>query len=146
MITCTFEDGGQAPLRHAVVDVVVFKEGKILLVKRAQHMVDGGKWALVGGFVDRDETIEQAAEREVFEETGWRVEKLTRVAVLDSPDRALDRQDISFVYTCQAVVQEGEPDDESEEVSWFTMAELPPKSEMAFDHYETLQSILTTRG
>lgn len=56
MITCTFEDGGRGKLRHAVVNAIILKENKILLVKRSPKITEGGKWGLVGGFMDRDET------------------------------------------------------------------------------------------
>jgi len=70
MITCTFENGNRASLRHVVVDNLVLQGDRILLVKRAVQLIEGGKWGLVGGFVDRDETIRQAAAREIMEETG----------------------------------------------------------------------------
>ena len=45
------------------------KELKILMVKRADHPFIG-QWAIPGGFVDINESMEEAAERELFEETG----------------------------------------------------------------------------
>ena len=51
------------------VDMVIFCEGKVLLIKRANHpFID--TWALPGGFVEMNETCEQAASRELMEETG----------------------------------------------------------------------------
>lgn len=51
------------------VDMVIFCENKVLLIKRANHpFID--TWALPGGFVEPDETCEQAASRELMEETG----------------------------------------------------------------------------
>ena len=51
------------------VDMVIFCENKVLLIKRANHpFID--TWALPGGFVEPDETCEQAATRELLEETG----------------------------------------------------------------------------
>ena len=63
MITCAFEDGHPARLRHVVVHAVVEREGALLLVRRAAHLLEGGKWGLPGGFVDRDETVAQGALR-----------------------------------------------------------------------------------
>lgn len=51
------------------VDMVIFCENKVLLIKRANHpFID--TWALPGGFVEMTETCEQAASRELMEETG----------------------------------------------------------------------------
>ena len=55
MLTCTFEDGNKNSLRHVVVDTIVCKDGKVLLVKRIGKLLEGGKWGLVGGFVERDD-------------------------------------------------------------------------------------------
>ena len=71
MINCEFENGNKASLRHVVVDNLVLKDGKILLVKRTGKLLEGGKWGLAGGYVDRDETVKEAAKREILEETGY---------------------------------------------------------------------------
>ena len=138
MITCAFEDGAQANLRHAVVDTIVFNKDKtkVLLVKRAKTLHTGaGLWAIPGGYVDRDETTEEAAEREVLEETGHELVSVEFTKFIDNPNRLGDtRQNIAFVYTGVAGKQVGQPDDESEEVRWFDLNNLPGESEFAFDH------------
>ena len=102
MIVCEFEDGGKSKLRHVVVDTIVTRGNQILLVKRIKTISEGGKWGLVGGFIDRNETIKQAAAREVFEETGWRIENLKLLRLKDWPDRLHeDRQNISFCSLLQ---------------------------------------------
>ena len=140
MITCLFEDGAKASLRHTVVDTLVFKDSKLLMVKRAARMLQGGKWGLVGGYADRDETLVQAARREIMEETGWQVGDLTLLAVVDNPNRPKeDRQNIAFVYFCEATEKTGEPDDESDEQKWFAMDSLPPSEQIAFDHSDHIE-------
>ncbi|MCH1439573.1 MAG: NUDIX domain-containing protein [Rubripirellula sp.] len=52
------------------------QQGELLLVRRAREP-GKGKWGLPGGFVDRDETIEQALSREVLEETNLHVSEAT---------------------------------------------------------------------
>lgn len=139
MLTCTFEDGGQASLRHAVVDTLVLKDGQLLMAKRAARLLEGGKWGIIGGYIDRDETIAQAAAREVYEETGWEIKDLTLLTVIDNPARGgEDRQNISFLFFCQGVRQTGQPDDESDEIRWYPLNQLPPRDQIAFDHADSV--------
>lgn len=101
MIICTFEDGGDAKLRHVVVDGIVLNAARdsVLLVKRAPHLSNGGKYGLIGGFLNRDETLEQGILREVLEETGYEGTVAKLLKVIDNPARhGEDRQNVSFVY------------------------------------------------
>lgn len=141
MITCTFEDGGTGKLRHTVVDNIVIKDSQILLVKRAERLQEGGKWAFPAGFMDRDESAKQTALRETMEETGWEIDGLQLFMINDSPHRRHeDRQNISIVFMCKAVRQTGEADDESDEVRWFPLDALPSKEELAFDHFDMIEA------
>lgn len=140
MITCTFENGNKASLRHVTVDVLVLQDDKVLLVKRAEKLLEGGKWGLIGGFVDRDENLIQAAEREIHEESGYRVKDMTFLCVRHNPDRPHeDRQNISFVFFCTAVAKEGESDWEVTDQQWFTFDNLPEKGMIAFDHIKNIE-------
>ena len=140
MINCEFENGNKVSLRHVVVDNLVIKDGKILLVKRTKKLLEGGKWGVVGGFVERDETIKQAAAREILEETGYGVKDITLLRVIDLPDRpGEDRQNITFVSFCTAGEKIGSADDESETQEWFDLSSMPPKEEFAFDHYGDIE-------
>ncbi|MGI8419400.1 MAG: NUDIX hydrolase [Candidatus Levyibacteriota bacterium] len=135
MITCIFEKGTKAHLRHAVVDVLVLKEDKILLVRRTKRLLEGGKWGLVGGYVERTENLQEAAEREIFEETGYKIRDLTLLTIRHNADRPHeDRQNISFVFFCKALEKEGTADGESDERRWFGFDELPSEENLAFDH------------
>jgi len=59
MINCTFENGNKASLRHVVVHAIVEMDGKLLLIKRSNELLEGGKWSLPSGFLDRDETAQE---------------------------------------------------------------------------------------
>ncbi len=140
MISCSFENGHKASLRHVVVDNLVLQGDRLLLVKRADKLSEGGKWGLVGGFVDRDETIKQAVAREIMEETGYEVADITLFRIIDTPNRPNeDRQNIAFVHLCAAGQRTGTPDWESTEVRWFPLSALPQEREFAFDHYSNIR-------
>src|SRR5207249_10187281 len=95
MIHCFFESGTRALLRHVVVHAVVEKNGALLLVRRAAHLMEGGKWGLPGGFLDRDETLSQGVLRELREETGWEGAVASLLRVNSKPDRPHeDRQNV----------------------------------------------------
>ena len=138
MIHCTFENGAKASLRHVVTDAIVIKNDKILLVKRSPQLVEGNKWALIGGFVERDEILKNTVAREVPEETGYNVSDITLFTIRDNPIRHENRQNISIVFICKGGKKIGEPDWETTDVKWFTFDKLPKKEEFAFDHYEIL--------
>lgn len=140
MITCKFENGNEASLRHVTVDALVMKDGKILLAKRTNKLLEGGKWGLLGGFVNRDETLKEAVAREVMEESGFKIEDINLLTVRDNPDRPKeDRQNISFVYFCRALEKVGESDWEVDDLQWFDLDDIPSEEEIAFDHYQDIQ-------
>src|SRR3972149_4724601 len=141
MINCTFEDGGKATLRHVTVGAIVLnrEKNKILLGKRAPRLTNGGKYNLIGGFLDRNETTSQVVLREVLEETGYRAKIISLFRINDSPNRSKeDRQNVDFAFIVEAQNKVGEMDDESSEVKWFDLNDLPREEEFAFDHFETI--------
>ncbi|NTU47116.1 NUDIX hydrolase [Candidatus Roizmanbacteria bacterium] len=145
MIHCTFENDSPALLRHVTVDVVLFSQDKtqVVLVRRAPFLSNPNKLAVPGGYLDRDETLEQGALRECKEETGYRAKLISLFQIIDAPDRPQeDRQNISFVFLGIAEELVAHPDNESSEITWYNLDKLPDKNEFAFDHYELLQSVL----
>ena len=144
MIHCEFENGNKGSLRHATVNALVLKDNKILLGLRGtlngKPILESGKWGLLGGFMDRDETLKQAIEREIMEESGWRVENLKLLTIIDRPDRPCeDRQNLSFVYIADAKEKIQEHDEEVSKLEWFDLDNLPEEDLIAFDFYESLQ-------
>ena len=147
MITCTFEDGGKAALRHVVVHAIVEREGKLLLVKRAPRLLEGGKWSLPSGFLDRDESASQAALRELREETGWEGKIVSLFFIKTDPNRPHeDRQNVSFYFLVTAIQKVGEEDSESTDVLWISIADLPPLDSLAFDHGEAIEKYLAYKS
>jgi len=146
MIKCTFENGNKANLRHVVVDAICLKDNKILLVKRGPKYSNPGKYALPGGFLNRDETADNAVIRELKEETGYSGKITKLIKVLDDPNRINeDRQNVSFIYLVEVGEKTGKHDDEIDSVHWFELTGLPPKEYFAFDHYYILESYLKSK-
>ena len=144
MINCTFENGNKASLRHVVVQAIVEKNRKLLLVKRAEHLVEGGKWGLPSGFLDRDETASQGMLRELKEETGWDGEIISLFSINTNPDRGndLERQNVPLTFIVKLIKKTGKPDHESSAVSWISIENLPKAKDLAFDHAETIKLYL----
>ncbi|KKR33197.1 MAG: ADP-ribose pyrophosphatase [Candidatus Gottesmanbacteria bacterium GW2011_GWC2_39_8] len=143
MITCNFENGNKAALRHVVADGIVIRGNEILLVKRSIKHSEAGKYGLPGGFLDRDETVKEGIIREVLEETGYKcaVDNLFRIN--DNPERpAEDRQNVEFVFLLSVLGKTGKSDDEVSGVYWFDLDKLPSPERFAFDHYQTLELYL----
>jgi ADP-ribose pyrophosphatase YjhB (NUDIX family) len=146
MITCTFENGNKASLRHVVVHAIIEKDGKLLLAKRTGDLLESGKWSLPSGFLDRDETAAQGIVREVKEETGWDTEIISLFQIVTRPDRPHeDRQNVSFTYIVKPIAETGERDAENSKVEWITIDHLIPFEDFAFDHGESIKLYLQYR-
>ena len=140
MISCTFENGNQAALRHLVADILILKGNKVLLVKRTAKLQEGGKWGLPGGFLERDETLYEGIQREALEETGWELKDIILFRINDSPNRPHEghRQNVDCIFVSTARKKVGEADWESDEQKWFPLTDLPPDNQIAFDHADSL--------
>jgi 8-oxo-dGTP diphosphatase len=142
MIKCTLENGDKVFLRHAVVDAVIIENNKILLVRRAEKSYEfPGKLALPGGYIDFDETVEQAVLREVQEETGYKAKVVKFLKYIDNPKRT-ERQTISFLFLLKPLKKVSESDNEVSEIKWFDINKLPPKEDFAFDHLKIIHDFL----
>lgn len=109
------------------VAVVIERDGEILLGKRGANTREPGKWSFPAGFVERGEVVEQAAAREVFEETGLRVEIGPMLGFFSREGETV----ALAVYAATGFSGEPVASDDLEALAWFTMAGLP---ELAFPH------------
>ena len=122
------------------VDAVVFgyESGviSVLLIKRKYEPYKG-KWAIPGGFVLDDESLEEAVQRELVEETGVKINYLEQLYTFGKPNRDPRGRVISVAYV--GLVRPNTfkifASTDAEEVEWFTINELP---ELSFDHKEIL--------
>ena len=115
------------------VDVILFREGSVLLVARRNPPFG---WALPGGFVDYGESAEEAARRELAEETGLQAKSLSLLGVYSAPGRDPRFHTLTVVYTAKA---DGEPTagDDAKAVEWWPTSQLP--DDMAFDHRQIVR-------
>ena len=119
------------------VDVVIFtlqdRTLHVLLVKR-KHWPFEGRWAIPGGFVNMNESLELAARRELEEETGVRNIYLEQLYTFGDPKRDPRTRVISVAYIAlvSADTQTLRVSDESTDVRWFPVRALP--GPLAFDH------------
>jgi len=143
MLVCEFEDGGKAKLRHVTVHALVIRDNKLLLVKRSEKIIEGGKWGLPSGYTNRNERIEEAVLRELKEETGWDGKVISLFRINSEPHRPNDaeRQNIALEFLIEPIGETGEPDWEQSEVKWFNLEEIN-LDEMAFDHGDTTNLLI----
>ncbi|MCA9970761.1 MAG: NUDIX hydrolase [Anaerolineales bacterium] len=127
------------------VDVVIFSlaadDLKVLLIKR-KHKPFAGMWAIPGGFVRMHESLEEAAVRELAEETNVTDVYMEQLYTFGQPDRDPRTRVITVAYF--ALVPHDaihhRPGDDAAETGWFSMFQLP---ELAFDHHDILDYALT---
>ncbi|MGE0705147.1 MAG: NUDIX domain-containing protein [Vicinamibacterales bacterium] len=110
----------------AVGTIIRSESGRIVLVRRAIEP-GYGKWVFPGGYVDRGESILDAAVREAREECGLDVELEGLVNIYSYPGASL----VVIVYAARAIGGSLAVDDESLEASEFT-ADAIPWPELAF--------------
>lgn len=141
MIECIFENGNKASLRHVTVGVILVNDkGEVLLVKRAPHLINGNKYAVPGGFLDRDETTEQAALRELKEETGYDGKIKFLFQIIDNPDRPKEtRQNVHFQYIAELTGGSKMDNNEVASIDWVPLDSLPSQEDRAFDHIESIE-------
>jgi 8-oxo-dGTP diphosphatase len=120
-------------------DVVIFRlqaeQLETLLVRRANPPFKD-KWAIPGGFVQPNEALDEAARRELAEETGLQDIYLEQLYTFGDPKRDPRGRVVTVAYFAllpsSAVAQAG---DDAAEVGWFVLDALP---ELAFDHAEII--------
>jgi len=113
---------------------------EILLIKRKDPPFEG-HWALPGGFMEMEETLEEAARRELMEETGIRAAELIRFDTYDKPGRDPRGRTITQVFVMIWKAEMGMPEAGSDAagLQWFGLHLLP---ELAFDHKEIVGDVI----
>ena len=127
------------------VDVVMMslrqRDLQVLLVKRRSWPFEG-MWAIPGGFINMDESLEAAAKRELKEETSVQDVYLEQLYTFGDPHRDPRTRVITVVYF--ALLDSDrlhvKAADDAVNVGWFSVYQLPP---LAFDHDGIIQYALS---
>ena len=126
------------------VDAVIFSKSdeglNVLLIRRSKEPFKDC-WAFPGGYVNIEETIDNAVNRELEEETNLSNISLTRFDIFDAIDRDPRERTVSvayygFINGSNMPVKAG---DDAKDAKWFSVKNLP---ELAFDHSIILKKIL----
>lgn len=120
--------------RDTVVDLVIQAEGHVLLVFRARDP-QAGSWALPGGYVDWDETVEEAAVREAAEEAGLSI-SVEDIAFVNYYSEPTGRQNVKLAFSTTiprriAIDDLSKQDTEVAKLKWWPIDDLP---QLAFNH------------
>lgn len=119
------------------VDVIIRIRGGIILIKRKNNPFKG-KWAVPGGFIKEGETVEEAAHREVKEETGLEIVLEKLLGVYSDPDRDPRGHVVSICFTARKSGGELKPATDAVNVKIFKDI---PWSKLAFDHDKILSDV-----
>ncbi len=132
------------PRPSVTVDIALFRRGKkgrleVLLIKRARPPFKG-QWAFPGGFVDQDESLEDAAARELQEETGLTQIHCEQLGAFGDPGRDPRGHTVSVAFMA---LLDGEyapqASDDAADAAWHSARRPPP---LAFDHKKILRLAL----
>ena len=117
---------------------LIVRDEKILFQRRT----DNGKWGLIGGLLEMNETYEEAAIREIREETGLEVRLESFLGIFHNHNMVWSNGDaahvISAMYTAGIISGEPRIDEESYELRFFGKDEIPAL--FAEDHIAALNA------
>lgn len=123
------------PTRPVTVDCVIFHGESVVLIRRG-HEPFKDYYALPGGFVDVNETVEEACRRETLEETGLVVSNLRLVGVYSDPSRDTARHTVAIAFLGEADLSRLKAGDDAAHVDLVSEWRTLP---LAFDHREIIQ-------
>ena len=132
------------PRPSVTVDCVVFgldeEDLKVLLIQRGQEPFKG-RWALPGGFVRMEESLEDAARRELAEEAGVRPGLLEQLYTFGEPGRDPRGRVITVAYFALVKLTDHKVQaaTDASQAAWFSVWDMP---KLAFDHAEVVATAL----
>lgn len=129
------------PRAALTVDIVVFAldedDLQVMLIQRDLPPFEG-QWALPGGFVHVDETLDEAARRELAEETGLVDIYLEQLYTFGQVDRDPRERVVTVAYYALVNLagHNVRASTDARNAAWFPVSDLPP---LAFDHLQILE-------
>lgn len=104
--------------------VVINDQDQVLMLYRHRFITDTWNWEIPAGFVDHEEKPEEAAAREVEEETGYRPSSLSELAYIE-PIAGITNA-VHHVFLARASEKVGEPTDtiEADKIDWIPLADI----------------------
>ncbi|MDQ2685920.1 MAG: NUDIX hydrolase [Thermoproteota archaeon] len=128
------------------VDIIIQKESKILLIKRKKDPFKN-MMALPGGFVNEGETVEEAAKREIREETSLEIRLLDILGVYSDPNRDPRKHIMTTVFVGEIESSkdvEAVAGDDASDVVWLDLESIE-KHVFGFDHKKIINNYLKWR-
>lgn len=114
------------------VDLIVLQDGRVLLIRRGGHPALG-KLAVPGGFVEPNETVEEAAVRELEEETGITDTVMKQLCVRSKPDRDPRCRIITVPFLVHAAHPEQfRAGDDADDAAWWEIDAEDKSRELLF--------------
>ena len=117
---------------------LIVQDGKILFQRRS----DNGRWGLIGGLLELNETYTQGALREIREETGLEVELESFLGIFHNHHMVWSNGDkahtVGAFFTAHIVSGTPRPDEESLELRFFAREEIPEL--FAEDHAAAIEA------
>ncbi|WP_105970339.1 NUDIX hydrolase [Streptomyces geranii] len=111
-------------LRHLAVAAVVNDRQEVLMMWRHRFITDSWAWELPMGLVEEGESPEEAAAREVLEETGWRPGPIKPLIYAEPANGITDSQ--HHVFRADGATYDGPPTEknESDRIEWIPLSEV----------------------
>ncbi len=115
---------------------IVERQGKVLMIKR-DNQVGYGLWSMPGGYVDRGEVVEEAAAREVQEETGLLVEVQRLVGLFSEAGHPV----VVVAFTAKETGGRLAAGPEAQDIGFFSLDDLPemafPRDQLILDQWQS---------
>ena len=131
------------PRAAVTADIVIFDKTSnlLLLIERGRNPFKG-MWALPGGFMDMNETIEQTAYRELEEETNITGVELNQLHTFTALGRDPRHRTVTTVFYgfIDETISKGVAGDDAADLKWFDVYNLP---DLAFDHREVIDFFIS---
>ncbi len=124
-------------MRPFACDMILIENNKILLIRRSRQPFKD-EWAIPGGRIEDNETVEECLKREMKEETGLDVASIRLTGIYSDPKRD-PRLIIAAAFLVKRLGGKVRAGDDAGEAKWFSLNDLPP---LCSDHKKIVEDAL----